>query len=149
MKLRTALLSTLAMALLAGFTIVSAQQAGDAAIGGYCPVAYKMAKMPVKGDPAFVSTYDGQTFQLANAMAKQMFDKAPADYAPAYHGYCATAVAKGMKVTADPALFSVVNGKTYLFSTAMAKEMFDKDQKNMIAMADKNWPTVAKAKPMQ
>ena len=36
------------------------------------------------------------------------------------------------------------NGKTYLFSTAQAKQMFDADKVNMIAMANANWPKVAK-----
>ena len=128
--------------------IVSVQAASEPAIGGYCPVAYKAAKMAQKGDPAITSTYDGQTFRLSSAMAKQMFDKAPAEYAPAYHGYCAAAVAKGMKVKANPELFTVENGRTYLFSTAEAKAMFDKDKAKMIAMADQNWPKVSQMKAM-
>jgi YHS domain-containing protein len=75
-----------------------------------------------------------------------MFDKAPADYAPAYHGYCAAAMAKGMKLKANPELFTVEAGKTYLFSTAQAKAMFDKDKSSMIAMADKHWPRVSTLK---
>jgi YHS domain-containing protein len=102
--------------------------------------------MAQKGDPKVTSTYEGQTFWLSTAMAKHMFDKAPADYAPAYHGYCAAAVAKGMKLKANPELFTVEAGKTYLFSTAQAKAMFDKDKSSMIAMADKNWPKVSTMK---
>jgi YHS domain-containing protein len=134
--------------LLAGIAVVTLQAASEPAIGGYCPVAYKAAKMAQKGDPKVTSTYDGQTFQLSNAMAKEMFDKAPADYAPAYHGYCAAAVAKGMKVRANPELFTVEGGKTYLFSTAEAKAMFDMDKAKMIGTADRNWPKVAAMKSM-
>lgn len=148
MKTTKATFVTAVAVLFAGLTILSAQGASDPAIGGYCPVAYKAAKMAQKGDRNFTSTYDGQTFWLTNAMAKQMFDKAPAEYAPVYHGYCAAAVAKGMKVKANPELFTVEGGKTYLFSTADAKAMFDKDKAKMIAMADQNWPKVSQLKSM-
>ena len=37
-----------------------------------------------KGDPKFTSTVDGQTYQLTNAMVKDMFDKEPAKYTPSY-----------------------------------------------------------------
>jgi len=146
MNFRTAALSAVAVAVLASATILAAQKSNEPAIGGYCPVAYKAAKMAQKSDPKITSTFDGQTFLLSSAMAKQMFDKAPAEYAPAYHGYCAAAVAKGMKLKANPELFTVEAGKTYLFSTAEAKAMFDKDKANMIKMADQNWPKVSKMK---
>lgn len=146
MNLRKAALSMCALALMASATILSAQKGNEPAIGGYCPVAYKAAKMAQKGDSKVTSTFDGQTFLLSNNMAKDMFDKAPAEYAPAYHGYCAAAVAKGMKLKSNPELFTVEAGKTYLFSTAEAKAMFDKDKGSMIAMANQNWPKVSTMK---
>jgi YHS domain-containing protein len=144
MNLKKALLSTLAVALLAGASIVSAQKTSEPAIGGYCPVAYQAANKAQKGDSKVTSTFGGQTFLLTNSMVKDMFDKDPAKYAPAYQGYCASAVAKGMKLKADPKLFTVENGKTYLFSSAQAKAMFDKDKAGMIDMANHNWPEVSK-----
>jgi YHS domain-containing protein len=77
-------------------------------------------------------------------MGKEMFDKEPAKYAPAHQGFCAAAVAKGMKLKSNPELFTVEGGKTYLFSTVEAKKMFDAEKTNMIAMANKNWPSVSK-----
>ena len=54
-----------------------------------------------------------------------MFD-APGKYVPAYEGFCATAVAQGMKLESDPKLFTVLhNGRAYLFSNTEAKAMFD------------------------
>jgi YHS domain-containing protein len=143
MTLRQAVLSAGVIAVLLGATAL-AQRSIEPAIGGYCPVAYQAAKMAQKGDAAVTSTYEGQTFYLTNAMAKGMFDKEPAKYAPAYQGFCAAAVAKGMKLKSNPELFTVEGGKTYLFSTAEAKAMFDKDKANMIKMANQNWPKVSK-----
>ena len=144
MTMKKALLSTLAVAVLAGASVFAAQKSEEPAIGGYCPVAYQAAKMAQKGDAKVTSTFEGQTFYLTNAMVKQMFDKEPAKYAPAYQGFCAAAVAKGMKLKSNPELFTVEGGKTYLFSTVEAKKMFDADKANMIAMANGNWPKVAK-----
>lgn len=144
MNLRNAALATVVVALLAGVSILSAQKSNEPAIGGYCPVAYQAANMAQKGDPNVTGTFDGQTYYLTNAMVKEMFDKAPAKYAPAYRGYCAAAVAKGMKLKSNPELFTVEGGKTYLFSTAEAKAMFDRDKASMIEMANRNWPTVSK-----
>ncbi len=144
MTMKKALFATLAAAVFATASMIAAQKTQEPAIGGYCPVAYLAANTAQKGDAKVTSTFDGQTFHLTNTMVKQMFDKEPAKYAPAYQGYCAAGVAKGMKLTSDPELFTVVDGKAYLFSTREAKQMFDADKASMIAMGKKNWPAVAK-----
>ena len=127
----------------APLVLAGEQATGDVALGGYCPVGYVAAGKAVKGDPKFVSEYEGETYYLANAMAKEMFDKAPASYVAAYDGWCATAVANGMMVESDPTVFVVRDGTTYLFSNEKAKAMFAEDAEGVVAMADKNWPKVA------
>jgi YHS domain-containing protein len=116
------------------------------ALGGYCPVAYVAMNHAMKGDPQHKSTHQGRTYHFANADAKKMFDQAPAKYVPAYDGLCATGVAQGMKLQSDPTLFTVHDGRAYLFSNAEAKAMFDKDKTGIIAKADANWPNVQKKK---
>jgi len=110
-----------------------------AALNGYCPVAYQVMEKGVKGDQKFSSTYEGKTYYFMNADAKKMFDAEPEKYLPKYDGYCATAVAMGEKLESDPELFSVYEGTTYLFSSKMAKETFDKDPKMIVQKADKNF----------
>jgi YHS domain-containing protein len=51
--------------------------AKDAAIGGYCPVAYVKMGKAVKGDARWSSERDGQTFLFSAPQAKEMFDKDP------------------------------------------------------------------------
>lgn len=116
------------------------------ALGGYCPVAYVEMNQAVKGDPQHKSEHQGRAYHFANADAKKMFDEAPAKYAPAYDGLCATGVAMGMKLQPDPKLFAVHNGRTYLFSDTKAKGMFDKDTSGIIAKADANWPKLQQQK---
>lgn len=143
MQIKKVILSVFALVVLAA-GYASAQAKPDVAIGGYCPVAYSMAGKASKGDPQFTSVVEGRTYQLTNAMVKEMFDKEPAKFTPAYKGYCATAVAKGMKLEADPTQFIVEGGKTYVFSSADAKKMFEMDKAGTIKAANANWAKVDK-----
>jgi YHS domain-containing protein len=120
--------------------------AGGPALDGFCPVAYVDLNQAVKGDPKHKSEHQGRTFHFANAQAKQMFDQTPAKYLPAYDGLCATGVSMGMKLPSDPKLFAVRDGRTYLFSDAKAKGMFEQDTKAVIAKADANWPKLKQQK---
>ena len=134
----------LALALLLGLTtapllLAEDHTTGEAALDGYCPVAYSAMHKAVKGNPKFASEYEGRTYYLANGKAKKMFDQAPQDFAVAYDGLCATGMAHGMKVESDPNLFVVHDGTTYLFSNEEAMAMFTKDATQVIAKADGNW----------
>ena len=114
----------------------------EPAIGGYCPVAYVKMGKAVKGDARWSSERDGQTFLFSAAQAKEMFDKSPDQYRVAYHGYCATGVAMGKKIASNPETFSVHKGVTYLFSSAEAKAMFDKDPDGTVSKADRAWASL-------
>jgi YHS domain-containing protein len=146
MQLKKALYSILALAMVAAGTLASvqAQAQKDVAIGGYCPVAYSAAGMASKGDAKFTSVVEGRTYQLTNAMVKEMFDKEPAKFTPAFKGYCATGVAKGMKLEVDPTQYVIEGGKTYVFSSADAKKMFEMDKAGTIKAANANWAKVDK-----
>src|SRR5262245_58823166 len=62
---------------------------------GYDVVAYFKQRKPVKGDPAFESTYQGAIYLFASGANKADFDKDPAKYVPQYGGFCAYAAALG------------------------------------------------------
>ena len=111
------------------------------ALGGYCPVAYFEMKQAVYGDAKFSSVYEGRTYHLVDAKAKEMFDSSPVKYAGGvrYDAWCATALAMGKKPASDPTQFVVRDGAVYLFSTAEAKGMFEKDSKGTIQKADAAW----------
>jgi len=127
----------------APITLAGHHEAGDVALGGYCPVAYAAMGKAVEGSAKFASEYQGKTYHLANAKAMKMFDAAPDSYTVAYDGWCATAVANGMKVESDPTIFVVRDGTTYLFSTDEAKATFTGDAAAVVKKADKTWHTIA------
>lgn len=134
----------MALALLLSAATIPVVSAGENAsaeveLDGYCPVAYAAMSKAVKGDAQFASEYKGKTYYLANGDAKKMFEGAPERYLVAYDGWCATAMAKGMKIESDPTIFVVRDGRTYLFSNDEAKAMFTADAPGIVAMANKNW----------
>jgi YHS domain-containing protein len=112
-------------------------------IGGYCPVAYSVAGKPMKGDPRFSSVYEGRTYWFVSADAKKLFDANPGKHRIAFGGWCATGVAHNVLHEANPMLFSIVDGVTYLFSNAEAKAMFDKEVGGSVATGHANWKGLA------
>lgn len=139
----------LMIALLIGSVFASFNSYADGSkvqLGGYCAVGYVGANKAVYGDPKFASEYEGKTYYLSSEGAKKMFDAEPAKFAEAYQydTYCATGVALGKKLATDPSIFSTIDGKIYLFSSQGAKDAFDKDQKGMLAKAEKNWKKLSK-----
>jgi len=132
--------SILAILFMFSFTaFINAQttkEQAKVAIEGYCPVAYQAMHKAVKGKPEYSSDYNGNTYQFVNEKAKEMFVANPAKFLPKYDAWCATAMSMGMKKKSDPTLFTVYKGATYLFSSKMAKEKFDKSPEMFVKKAD-------------
>src|SRR5262245_37435459 len=80
------------------------------AIKGYDPVAYFSDSKPVKGDPAISYDWDEARYLFANASNRATFAAAPEKYAPQFAGLCATGLAFGQKVEADPQAWKIVDG---------------------------------------
>ena len=121
------------------FASMALASAGDKPeLQGYCPVAYTEMHKAIKGEAKYASKYKGHTYYLANAEAKMMFEKDPGAYVNqiAYGGQCATAVAMGSTMNADPKVFAVEKNKVYLFSSVDAKKAFEKDPAMTIQKAD-------------
>jgi len=107
------------------------------AIDGYCPVSYQTLGRAVKGKPNFASEYNGYTYFMASAKAKELFDKDPARYAPQIGGLCTVALGGpyGNRFAGDPRVFAVINRKLYLMSSERAKRSFDKNPAHYITEA--------------
>lgn len=109
-------------------------------IEGYDPVAYFTNKKPVKGDPAFRSSYGGGVYQFASAEHKAAFDGDPAKYAPQFGGYCAYAASIDTVSPVDPAFWEIVDGRLILQHNQRAWDKWHEDAAGNLVRADKNWP---------
>jgi YHS domain-containing protein len=106
---------------------------------GYDPVAYFKQNKPVKGNPKYSSSYGGATYYFASRGDKAAFDKAPANYAPQYGGFCAHGMTKRKLNDSDPNVFHVYKGKLYVCETPKAAAQFYTNPDANIKKADTNW----------
>ena len=115
---------------------------GQLALKGFDPVAYFEGGQAAEGRPQFTATHRGVTYRFASAAHRDRFLAAPEKFAPAYGGWCATAMAKGEKVEIDPANFKVTGGRLFLFYKGLwgnARKDWDKDEPGLTAKADTHW----------
>lgn len=114
------------------------------ALKGYDPVAYFTQQKAVKGKKEIAAFAEGVTYHFSNQANKELFLKDYMKYEPQYGGWCAYAMgASGEKVEVDPETFKIVNGKLYLFYHSWINNTltkWNKDETNLKAKADKNWP---------
>lgn len=119
------------------------------AINGYCPVSYQQAGKAVKGDAKLARTYRDLVYHFAGEEAAKAFEKEPKRFLPQYGGLCAEGMDRGKSYPADPKLFEIINGKTYLFFDEAAKKTFLSNSKELIVKADAAWIEHEKAKAQE
>ena len=113
-------------------------------VNGYDVVAYFKQGKPVKGNPAFESTYQGATYLFASSVDKADFDKDPAKYAPRYGAFCSYGVTMGVLADLEgPDAFAVYKGRLYLCGNQGALKEFKTNIDNNIEKADLNWRLLA------
>jgi YHS domain-containing protein len=116
------------------------------ALGGYDPVSYFVDGKPALGDAAIEATFNGALYHFVSQEHREIFEKDPASYVPAYGGYCGYAASIGKVRPADPQLWSIVDGKLIVQHTKGAVELWNKDVSGNKAKADKYWPRLIEAK---
>jgi len=116
---------------------------------GYCLVSYQQVGKAAKGDAKFALTYRNVVYHFAEAEAAKAFEKEPKRFLLQYDGFCAEGMAREKSYPADPKLFEVIKGKTYLFFDEEAKKTFLSNSKELIAKADAAWIEHQKAKAQE
>ena len=112
---------------------------------GYDPVSYFKADQPQKGSDKITAESDGIKYYFVSDESRKEFLKDPKHYAPAYEGWCATAVANGIKYDIDPKNYKITGGRLFLFYKGWkgdAKKEWVKDEPAEITKADSNWAKV-------
>ena len=112
------------------------------AIRGYDPVAYFKVGKPVKGNESYHFQWKNTTWLFATKEDLELFSRNPEQYSPQYGGYCAYGLSEGHKAPTDPNAWTIVEGKLYLNYSPKVKEMWVKNQKERIQVADKTWPEI-------
>lgn len=150
---RRQLLATAAAALVASALVPNTARAYDEnstnavnvdasglALKGHDPVAYFTAARATPGLSQFTASFAGATYRFASAANRDAFVASPAQYVPAYGGFCAMGVALEKKLDVDPQAWRVVDGRLYLNVNKDVQKRWLDDVPGNIATAEKNWP---------
>lgn len=106
------------------FTSIATDPESKVAMEGYDPVGYFTRGEAMPGSPVFSAEYEGAIFYFANAEHRDMFMTSPAQYVPAYGGYCAETLAMGALTPASPLHWNVHGNRLYLTRSAATNEAF-------------------------
>lgn len=115
---------------------------GGKAIKGYDPVAFFKESKPVKGSDKFQYKWKEATWFFSSNENLEAFKTDPEKYAPQYGGYCAYGTSQGHKAPTQTDTWTVLNDKLYFNYNDKVKELWAKDQANLIKTADEKWPEV-------
>lgn len=110
------------------------------ALEGYDPVSYFTDPKPVKGDPSIARQFKGVMYRFSSTEHKNMFERDPARYIPAFGGFCGYAASINKVSPVDPEVWQLVDGRLVLQHTPEAYRLFNQDVAGNTAKADKNWP---------
>ncbi|HRC87768.1 MAG TPA: YHS domain-containing (seleno)protein [Thermoanaerobaculia bacterium] len=110
------------------------------AIEGYDAVAYFTDGKPVKGDPTIQASFNGALYHFVSQEHREIFERDPTHYAPAFGGYCAYAASINKISPIDPTIFQILNDRLVLQHTPKAYELFNQAPQANLAKADQNWP---------
>ncbi|MEN3323312.1 YHS domain-containing (seleno)protein [Mariniflexile soesokkakense] len=116
------------------------------AANGYDVVAY-FNNQAMEGNKNFIAEFDGIKYKFVSKENLNLFKKTPETYLPQYGGYCAYAVgAKGDKVSINPEVFEIKDGKLYLFYNAWGTntlELWKNENPEILRKkADEKWKQI-------
>ena len=119
-----------------GFPLLA--QSPPVSLKGHDPVSYFTDGRPVKGSPGINYDFDDARYLFSSQKNRERFASSPERYTPQFAGLCATGLAYGMKADADPAVWRIVDGKLYVFSSTEARQKFEADP-SLLAKSQQNW----------
>lgn len=138
-------LGSLCVAIAAPLGAIAAERgSSDAplAIDGFDPTVFFDRGAAIRGREENAVQYKGATYWFRTEANKAAFNKAPFQYVPQYGGHGAYGIFLNEVVEADPRLWSVENGRLYLFSTADRRDAWLRSQDSHRRKADRNWPGI-------
>ena len=139
--------------ILLSFGIASWAQAGEfleengVALGRYDAMTYFSPDQKLMdGDQQKSFVYKGTKFYFITAAHLEAFKANPERYAPQFGGYDALAASQGNRIAANPRVYTVQDGKLYLFKDRDSLKQWKQDLAANIQRANQAWPALASAR---
>src|SRR4029078_11251465 len=111
------------------------------AIFGYDPVAYSIESRARAGVADHELIWSDAPWRFSSEGNVAAFMRDPARFAPAYGGYDAEGILRGVPVLPDPTLFMVERDRLFMFRSVEARKKFQ--EQGGAAAADPLWERVA------
>ncbi len=114
------------------------------ALHGYDAVSYFENDRPRRGSKRIHERLGAATYYFASSANRYTFlGNAPA-YQPQFGGFCAASMAIGLAEDINPEIYTIYNGKLYLFKDDAARARFLSDSRRMIAEAEHHYFELAR-----
>jgi len=96
----------------------------DPAIGGIDPLTYHdtAADGPLPGDAMYTVEHEGVEYRFVSSDNLNTFSMSPSDYAPAFGALDPVRLASGNRTPGDPEIFSVIDGRVFLFVSGDSRD---------------------------
>ncbi len=109
------------------------------AMEGYDPVSYFTEGQPQKGTKEFSYQWKDATWHFSSAKNRDLFASNPEAYAPQYGAHCANGLSLGHKVSGDPHLWRMIDGKLYLYFAERGRKRWSSNTDQWIQDANGHW----------
>jgi YHS domain-containing protein len=125
------------------------------AASGYDVVAYfpEGGAKPTKGKKKITTTYKGVVYRFASKENLELFLAEPAQYEPAFGGWCAWAMTTGSKTEINPKTFIIRDGRLFLFYNGLfgntKTDWENGNQESLEQSANAEWETISNEKPVK
>lgn len=111
-------------------------------LAGHDVVAYFTQNKAVEGSAEFTAVFKDAIYRFSSAENRDLFNKNPEKYEPAYGGFCAYGATFGKKFEIDGKAFKIVDGVLYVNKNLQVYEAWRKDVPKHINEADEFWPEI-------
>jgi YHS domain-containing protein len=109
------------------------------ALHGYDPVAYFTRHQAERGRQGIKERLGGATYYFASRGNRYTFLGDAPKYQPQVGGYCVTSMARGQLEDINPEIFTIFEGKLYLFRDEEARAAFLKDPRRTVYEATQHY----------
>jgi YHS domain-containing protein len=118
---------------------------GDAAIGGYDPVAIFTQREALEGSEDYTYEWNEVEWRFVSEGNRKLFAQDPEKYTPQYGGHCAAAMGNGdgALVKSSAESWTLHDGKLYFNYNDKVMKRWRGDMKAQITRANENWKRFA------
>lgn len=127
----------------------SLEQKVPLALEGYDVLTYFDLTGAKFGLDSYQAVYRGKRYLFSSAENQQKFADDPQRYLPQFDGHCAQSVAMKKDMPSNPAIYTLQQGRLYMFSDEEAKQEWSRDSQKSLVVANNNWDFSAEKRAEQ